>query len=230
MNYIKIYENLIEKCKCRIIDVDQYYENHHIKPKCLGGDNTNSNLVKLTYREHLLAHWLLHNIYPENIKLHRAFNFMAYGEWNIKEYKKTINSRMLEMEKIQLVKTFSTKQHTQKVLDGWCKKRLKAEKKKAKLDEKKFKLKLKEEQKIKLDKEKKEEMEFKPNNTTSVEWKTKNGFSNYEINCNGVVRLKYAPEAILFYNLSNNKYCMTMRDDFGVFHNIIISDLLNELF
>lgn len=35
------------------------YERHHIKPRCLGGTNDKKNIVRLTYREHFLAHWLL---------------------------------------------------------------------------------------------------------------------------------------------------------------------------
>jgi hypothetical protein len=36
-----------------------YSELHHIKPRSLGGGDDTSNLVRLTYREHFLVHWLL---------------------------------------------------------------------------------------------------------------------------------------------------------------------------
>lgn len=36
-----------------------YYELHHIVPKSLGGSNEKLNLVLLTAKEHLIAHWLL---------------------------------------------------------------------------------------------------------------------------------------------------------------------------
>jgi len=42
---------------------NQYYELHHIVPKCNGGSNDVSNLVLLTYREHFVAHHLLWKIY-----------------------------------------------------------------------------------------------------------------------------------------------------------------------
>lgn len=62
MNYKKIYDNLIEK---RILNPPQeYFEKHHIIPKSLGGSNEQNNLVRLTYREHYIAHWLLTKIYP----------------------------------------------------------------------------------------------------------------------------------------------------------------------
>lgn len=41
-----------------------YYERHHIIPKCMGGDNSKTNLVLLTPEEHYLAHLLLVRIYP----------------------------------------------------------------------------------------------------------------------------------------------------------------------
>lgn len=34
-------------------------ERHHILPRSLGGSNDPQNLVRLTYREHFLVHWLL---------------------------------------------------------------------------------------------------------------------------------------------------------------------------
>jgi hypothetical protein len=37
----------------------EYTELHHIFPRCMGGGNAIINLVRLTYREHFLAHWLL---------------------------------------------------------------------------------------------------------------------------------------------------------------------------
>jgi len=75
MNYKKIYNQIIDKAKNR--NIDGYYENHHIIPKCVGGKNIKSNIVKLTAREHFICHWLLHNIFPENSKLANAFSMMC---------------------------------------------------------------------------------------------------------------------------------------------------------
>ena len=64
MNYKRIYKNLITRAKQRkIYDTNQYYEIHHIKPKCMGGSNSKWNLVKLYAREHYIAHGLLVKIY-----------------------------------------------------------------------------------------------------------------------------------------------------------------------
>ena len=61
MNYQIIYDNLINQAKNRL--VDGYTEKHHILPKSMGGSNQAFNIVKLTAREHFLAHWLLFKIY-----------------------------------------------------------------------------------------------------------------------------------------------------------------------
>ena len=79
MDYIKIYNQIMDRAKGRTPDKNGYYETHHIIPKCMGGDNTKSNKVKLTYREHFIAHWLLHRNYPNNQSLAASFHIMAYG-------------------------------------------------------------------------------------------------------------------------------------------------------
>ena len=80
MNYTKIYNQLIERAKNRKEERDGYYERHHIIPKCMGGSNDKDNLVKLTYREHFIAHWLLHRENPDNKSLAAGFHIMAFGK------------------------------------------------------------------------------------------------------------------------------------------------------
>ena len=55
--YQKWYDQLISRARTRTIE--GYVERHHIVPKSLGGTDEKSNLVKLTAREHLIAHMLL---------------------------------------------------------------------------------------------------------------------------------------------------------------------------
>ena len=76
MNYLYHYNKLIETRKSRIPVEGVYYEKHHIKPRCLGGDDSPDNLVKLTAKEHYMAHLLLAKAYPGNHKLVFAFNMM----------------------------------------------------------------------------------------------------------------------------------------------------------
>ena len=64
MDYNKAYHNIIENAKNRTLT--GYYEEHHIIPQCIGGDNEKNNLVKLTAREHFIVHVLLHKMLPEN--------------------------------------------------------------------------------------------------------------------------------------------------------------------
>jgi hypothetical protein len=91
LNYTEIYNRIIERARSenRRKGVGLYYEAHHIIPKCMGGDGAlhqwrfHPNLVLLTAREHFVAHRLLCEIYPENIKLKLALwamcNQNTYG-------------------------------------------------------------------------------------------------------------------------------------------------------
>ena len=76
MNYKRHYDLLIEKAKEKVRPRKEYTEKHHILPKCLGGSNDTSNLIRLSAREHFIAHWLLHRIYPNENKLSFAFKMM----------------------------------------------------------------------------------------------------------------------------------------------------------
>jgi len=73
--YQRIYNQLIEKRK-EFFNFEEYSEKHHIIPRCMGGSDEKSNLVKLTAREHFIAHTLLVKIYPNNMKLSSALNKM----------------------------------------------------------------------------------------------------------------------------------------------------------
>jgi len=76
MNYAKIYNQIINRANIRSINDLNYYENHHIVPKCMGGLDIKDNLVKLTAREHFICHWLLFKQYRTS-KLAHAW-FMMY--------------------------------------------------------------------------------------------------------------------------------------------------------
>ena len=78
MDYQKNYNSLITTRKNRIIESTKYYEKHHIVPKSMGGDNSFENIVRLTAREHFLAHWLLKRIYPKNKSIIYAFYCMNH--------------------------------------------------------------------------------------------------------------------------------------------------------
>lgn len=77
MNYLKIYNNIIENAKIKNNDINRYYEIHHIIPKCLGGTDEQTNLIKLSLREHYICHKILCEIYPENKSLAHAYWMMT---------------------------------------------------------------------------------------------------------------------------------------------------------
>lgn len=76
LNYQELYDNLIKLAKERT-PLTEGYEVHHIVPRCLGGSDDKDNLIKLTYKEHYLAHAYLSLIHPDNDKLIFAFNMMG---------------------------------------------------------------------------------------------------------------------------------------------------------
>ena len=62
MDYKNIHDQIILKARSRSI-IHGYFERHHVVPKSMGGTNNNSNIVKLTAREHYIIHWLLFKMY-----------------------------------------------------------------------------------------------------------------------------------------------------------------------
>lgn len=78
MDYARIYNELIIKRKRD--GVIGYSEKHHIIPRCVGGTDDSTNLVRLTAREHYVAHSLLVYMYKDTqyySKLVHAFMLMS---------------------------------------------------------------------------------------------------------------------------------------------------------
>lgn len=63
MNYRYHYDKLSGRAKTRTLSC--YSERHHVVPRCMGGADNPGNVVRLTAREHYVAHQLLAKIYPE---------------------------------------------------------------------------------------------------------------------------------------------------------------------
>ena len=108
MNYKKIYESLIEFRQNN--PAQGYFENHHILPRSLGGSNDPKNLVRLTAREHFVAHLLLTRIYNEGPKHHkmvRAFMMMLCSSSNQQRHSP---SRRYEILRKQFSQTQSLRQ------------------------------------------------------------------------------------------------------------------------
>ena len=92
--YHKWYDQLIDRARTRTLT--GYVERHHIVPKSLGGTNEKSNLVRLTAREHLVAHMLLVKFVENPDPMWRALWCMA----NMGETKLT--GKLYEQARIKL--------------------------------------------------------------------------------------------------------------------------------
>jgi hypothetical protein len=108
--YERWYYNIIAKAKCqhRSKHDDTYYESHHIVPRSLGGKNTLDNLVFLTYREHVLCHWLLYKFTQGEDKSKMAFAFWAMCQLkNDRHQRKVTPLRILEAARVAHIKELS---------------------------------------------------------------------------------------------------------------------------
>lgn len=77
MNYKMHYDALMQKARVRSLNC--YSERHHVIPRCIGGSNQESNVVRLTPEEHYTAHLLLAKIHRGEIKLIFAAHRMTSG-------------------------------------------------------------------------------------------------------------------------------------------------------
>ena len=72
-------------------------ETHHIIPRSLGGDNSNSNLISISPRKHFLAHWLLTKMLdgPARVKMVWALHRMTFSK--NKYHHRTFSSRQYDI-------------------------------------------------------------------------------------------------------------------------------------
>ena len=101
--YTTIYYNIILSAQARTLLKEEYTEKHHIMPKSLGGTD-NTNIVKLTAREHFICHWLLTKMLTGDAKYKMvcAVNKMLLSSKKQKRYK--ITGRKYELLKKQFAK------------------------------------------------------------------------------------------------------------------------------
>ena len=102
MNYLQIYEDIINNAELEKRKKKQgiYYENHHILPVSLGGENEKENLIFLTGKEHFICHKLLVEIFPEENSLKYAL-WMMMNVKNIGERNYKVGSR--EYERLRII-------------------------------------------------------------------------------------------------------------------------------
>jgi hypothetical protein len=88
---------------------------HHIVPKCMKGGNVETNLVKLTYREHYLSHCLLALAFSSVKKLGKAINSFKKSSKNSRLYEKVAHHGHSEETKVKISKSNKGKARPRKV-------------------------------------------------------------------------------------------------------------------
>ena len=109
MTYKEFIDNILSTRGRYGIKSPEYYEVHHIMPKCLGGSDDSNNKIRLYAKEHYEAHRLLAIENPDNEKLVYSWWCFANG-WNPKNRERyTVTADEYEEAKIQYVKMMSEK-------------------------------------------------------------------------------------------------------------------------
>lgn len=108
------YEKFILVLKNRILPENEYFEIHHILPRSLGGTDDKDNLIKLTAREHYIAHAMLLKMKFQGVyhsKMAYAFCTFLYG-FKHKKHKESykFSSRLYEVFKKKLSEAISSQQ------------------------------------------------------------------------------------------------------------------------
>jgi hypothetical protein len=116
--YTRWYYNIIKRAQTRIIT--GYTKKHHIIPRSLGGDNADSNLVKLTAKEHFVCHLLLTKMTEGKAK-----RSMCYASWQMTNVngrttreRYTPTAKMYELIKKQLSDSYKGVPKTYKIWLG----------------------------------------------------------------------------------------------------------------
>ena len=111
MNYNKLYTRFIESKRYRPLIKEDGYDLHHILPKSIGGKDCKSNLVKLTYREHYIAHRLLVKMFVGKKRMKMSFALYSLRHFRNNHRRATgLNARQYEYCRNQYLKTTKTKQ------------------------------------------------------------------------------------------------------------------------
>lgn len=109
MDHKRIYDQIVDRAKNRTLE--GYKEKHHIVPKCIGGEDSQENIVHLTAREHFICHWLLHEMNPNDRGLSLAFSMMCNME-NANQNRYTPSSRIIEYAKLAANKNSTGWKHS----------------------------------------------------------------------------------------------------------------------
>jgi hypothetical protein len=112
MNYIFHYNTLINSYSLlsRKKNNIEYYERHHILPKCFGGTNSKDNLILLTAKEHYIAHLLLFKIHIGKNKAKMSYALFRMCCINSQQ-KRLTSSKQFESAKLAMITSSSGEYH-----------------------------------------------------------------------------------------------------------------------
>ena len=110
MTYKEFIDNIIQTRGQWNIPNDEYFEAHHIIPKCMGGEGNaragrkptkHPNIVWLYAHEHFIAHKLLAEENPSNKSLVLAWSMMAFPKGKTKRDNSLSPEEYEELRKLQ---------------------------------------------------------------------------------------------------------------------------------
>jgi hypothetical protein len=104
LHYLNRYNKFINTLKDQV--VEGYTEKHHIVPRSHNGTHDESNLIRLTPRQHYVAHWLLWKAYKGSMIT--AFHYMN----GVKRYGKRLNSKTVELLRLEDFERRKGRKHT----------------------------------------------------------------------------------------------------------------------
>lgn len=104
--YTKWYFEIIINAqnKKRIKNANDYFEKHHIIPKCMGGTNDITNLVLLTAREHFICHLLLCKMVGDPRIKNKLIVALLYFKGNTSNMRRYVNSYLYEKSRSLYIK------------------------------------------------------------------------------------------------------------------------------
>lgn len=95
--YAEWYVALCKRGQERIKDTNEYYEKHHIIPKCMKGGNSKKNITHLTGREHFIAHLLLTKMFHSTNQIIRCKAALGGFMSQNKNGVRLLNSRQIQL-------------------------------------------------------------------------------------------------------------------------------------
>lgn len=116
--YYRWYLGIVAMAKSRVLS--GYVEEHHIVPRSLGGTDENSNIIKLTAREHFVCHRLLPKFLEGSSKTK-----MIWALWRMCNTDKVIvPARVYEAARCSFIETMVGNRYAARVMSEETKSRI----------------------------------------------------------------------------------------------------------